>query len=167
MIYLSLDQALKTTGWAVFNNNNLVAFGTFNIPSAKPIEYRLNAMMKELCTLENTYNIEKIFFEDIQNQNNNETFKKLAYIQAAILIWCYSVNKPYAILSPSHWRKVLKDKYNISFGKNRQEQKAQAINFINDHYQLNVDSDTADAICLGIAGLIEENNNKNINTSAW
>jgi Holliday junction resolvasome RuvABC endonuclease subunit len=165
MRYLSLDQALKVSGWAIFDNTKLIAHGTFTIPSNKPIEQRLNMMMKNLCELENEYDFDMIFFEDIQNQNNNETFKKLAYTQAAILIWCYSVEKPYDILSPSHWRKIIKDKCGKSFGRARTEQKQNAIDFVKEHYNEDVDSDTADAICIGYAAISElKNNNKN---SAW
>ena len=160
---LALDQAMKTSGWAIFEDNDLIAHGTFTIPASKPTEQRLNMIMQNLCELENEYEFDEIFFEDIQNQNNNETFKKLAYTQAAILIWCFSVNKPFDILAPSHWRKIIKDKYGKSFGRARQEQKQNAIDFVQEKYKVEVDSDTADAICIGCAGLIEKNQNK----SAW
>jgi hypothetical protein len=36
--------------------------------------------------LEEKYNFQDIFFEDIQYQNNAETYKKLAFVQATIMI---------------------------------------------------------------------------------
>jgi Holliday junction resolvasome RuvABC endonuclease subunit len=163
MKYLSLDQSLNVTGWAMFEGAKLVNCGTFKVPASKPIDERLNLFMKNLCELENAYDFEKVYFEDIQNQNNNDTYKKLAYVQAAILIWCYSVNKPYDILSPSHWRKTIKDKYGVSFGRARAEQKQNAIDFVQEKYKITVDSDTADAICIGCAANIEDKKKK----SAW
>lgn len=43
-------------------------------------------IMKKLSELENEFEFENLFFEDIQSQQNKETYKKLAYVQAAILI---------------------------------------------------------------------------------
>ena len=86
MIYLALDQALQTTGWAIYQDDQLIEFGHFNIPAGKAIEQRLFAIMKHLSELENKFNVQYIFFEDIQSQQNKETYKKLAYVQAAIMI---------------------------------------------------------------------------------
>ena len=91
---------------------------------------------------------------------NVETYKKLAYVQAMILFWCEKHEKNLYCLSPSHWRKILKDKYGMSWGRKRAEQKQTAIDFIQEHYEKEVDSDTADAICIGCAANIEINKNK-------
>lgn len=88
---------------------------------------------------------------------NVETYKKLAYVQAMILFWCEKHEKNLYCLSPSHWRKILKDKYGMSWGRKRAEQKQTAIDFIQEHYKKEVDSDTADAICIGCAANIEIN----------
>lgn len=165
MIYCSLDQALQTTGWAIFNNDKLIDYGTFKTKASDPIELRLGQIWNELNKLEEQYNFEYIFFEDIQQQKGNvDTFKRLSYVQASIILWCYWIgNIKYTILSPSHWRKIIGDKYNIKFGRNRVEQKKAAQNFIQTLYDLSVKEDEADAIALGIAGIIEYNQNR----SAW
>ena len=41
MIYLSLDQSLNTTGYALFDDKTLIAYGKFNVPATKSIEQRL------------------------------------------------------------------------------------------------------------------------------
>ena len=41
MIYIALDQAMVTTGFAVFKDNNLIEHGKFTTPANKPIEQRL------------------------------------------------------------------------------------------------------------------------------
>lgn len=41
MRYLALDQALNTSGWAIFDNDNLEKFSTFSTKSSDPIEKRL------------------------------------------------------------------------------------------------------------------------------
>lgn len=161
MIYLALDQALHTTGWAVFKESNLKCFGNFTIPTNKPIEQRLGQhYWKKLNELYNEYNFDYLFIEDIQYQNNAETYKKLAYVQCCILLWSYFNEIKINILSPSHWRSVIKDNYSISFGRKREEQKNNAVNFVNKKYNISASSDEADAICIGCAGLIENNKNK-------
>ena len=156
MIYLSLDQAMRTTGWAIFEDDELKKYGSFTIPSHHSIEQRLNEFMRELNNLYREYEFDELFFEDIQNQNNNETYKKLAYVQATIIIWCYNNNIKFSILSPSHWRSVLKERCGISFGRKREEQKQKAIEFVQQFFARMVSSDEADAICLGYAGICEQ-----------
>lgn len=160
MIYLSLDQSLNTTGYALFDDKTLIAYGKFNIPAAKPIEQRLNLFIKEVMKLEEEYHFKDIFFEDIQYQNNAETYKKLAFVQAALIIWCYNTSHKFTILAPSHWRSILKNNYKINFGRSRQEQKQKARELVRQTYQMEVSEDEADAICLGIAALKEKDNNK-------
>ena len=156
MLYLALDQSLKTSGWAVFEDDILKDYGHFTIPAHKPIEFRLNSLMKELSNLENKYNFQDIFFEDIQSQQNKETYKKLAYVQAAIMIWCFSTNHKFYILSPSHWRSVIREKYNKTFGKTRIEQKAAAQEFVKERFNIQATQDESDAICIGVAGLLDK-----------
>lgn len=160
MIYLSLDQAMRTTGWAIFENKDLKQYGNFTIPGNIPIEQRLNQFIRELNNLYREYEFDELFFEDIQNQNNNETYKKLAYVQATIIIWCYNNNIKFHILSPSHWRSVLKERCGISFGRKREEQKQTAIRFVEQWFKRIVTTDEADAICLGCAGILESKNTK-------
>lgn len=160
MIYLSLDQSLNTTGYALFDDKTLIAYGKFNIPAAKPIEQRLNLFIKEIMKLEEEYHFKDIFFEDIQYQNNAETYKKLAFVQATLIIWCYNTSHKFTILAPSHWRSILKNNYKVNFGRSRQEQKQKAQELVQQTYQVKVSEDEADAICLGTAALKEKDNNK-------
>ena len=170
--YLALDQSLNITGYAYFTttpNIKLIGSGTFNIPKTKPIEERLAAFYKQLTELIKNENIGHIFFEDIQYQNNKDTYKKLAFVQATILLWCYWNEIDYTILSPSHWRKVISDNYGIKFGRARAEQKKSCFNFVTEKWHMSKDNtteDEADAIALGMAGLIES---RQINTakSVW
>lgn len=155
MIYLALDQALQTTGWAIFDNDKLISHGHFTIPANKPIEIRLRNFMRKLIELGQEFDFEYVFFEDIQSQQNKETYKKLAYVQAAIMIWSYFAELSFTILSPSHWRKVLKDKYKISFGKSRKEQKSAAQQLVRQQFDIEATEDECDAICIGLAGIEE------------
>lgn len=161
MRLLALDQASRVTGVAIFDNDKLVKYGTFEIKSNQELGKRLTQFLENLDKLYAAYHFDAVAYEDIQLQMGNvETYKKLAYIQAMILFWCEKHEKNLYCLSPSHWRKILKDKYGMSWGRKRVEQKQTAIDFIQEHYEKEVDSDTADAICIGCAANIEINKNK-------
>lgn len=161
MRLLALDQASRVTGVAIFDDDKLVKYGTFEIKSNQELGKRLTQFLENLDKLYAAYHFDVIVYEDIQLQMGNvETYKKLAYVQAMILFWCEKHEKNLYCLSPSHWRKILKDKYGMSWGRKRAEQKQTAINFIQEHYQKEVDSDTADAICIGCAANIEINKTK-------
>jgi Holliday junction resolvasome RuvABC endonuclease subunit len=161
MRLLALDQASRVTGVAIFDDDELVKYGTFEIKSNQELGKRLTQFLENLDKLYAAYHFDAIAYEDIQLQMGNvETYKRLAYIQAMILFWCEKHEKNLYCLSPSHWRKILKDKYGMSWGRKRAEQKQTAIDFIQEHYKKEVDSDTADAICIGYAANIEINKNK-------
>ena len=158
MRLLALDQASRVTGVAIFDDDKLVKYGTFEIKSNQELGKRLTQFLENLDKLYAAYHFDAVAYEDIQLQMGNvETYKKLSYIQAMILFWCEKHEKNLYCLSPSHWRKVLKDKYGMSWGRKRAEQKQTAIDFIQEHYEKEVDSDTADAICIGCAANIEIN----------
>lgn len=161
MRLLALDQASRVTGVAIFDDDKLVKYGTFEIKSNQELGKRLTQFLENLDKLYAAYHFDAVAYEDIQLQMGNvETYRRLAYIQAMILFWCEKHEKNLYCLSPSHWRKILKDKYGMLWGRKRAEQKQTAIDFIQEHYKKEVDSDTADAICIGCAANIEINKNE-------
>ena len=86
MRILALDQALGTSGYCIFNGKNLEVVGTFKTSSTKPIEERLCEIMRNLDELLNQYDFYHLVLEDTQKQINIETFRKLCYVQAAVMI---------------------------------------------------------------------------------
>ncbi len=160
MNYLALDQALQTTGYAIFEDNKLIKWGTFSTTASDPIEERLFAIQYQITLLNWDYKIDYIFFEDTQKQVNLDTYKRLCYVQSAIMLFCQQQKIKYSVLSPSHWRKVLKDKYKINWGRKREEQKQAALEWVRQEYDGNFTTDSADAICIGRAGILEYNKNK-------
>lgn len=160
---MALDQASRTTGWAIYDNKQLIANGHFSIPVNKTIQQRLVSFVTNLYDLITKYHVEKIYYEGIQYQNNIETYKKLAYIQAMIIYNTATNNIPIVELSPSHWRSVIKEKHGIKFGRSRAEQKQKAQEFVNDFFNIKTTEDEADAICLGYAGILEDEKKE----SAW
>ena len=160
MMLLALDQASRVTGWALFKDDKLKAEGKFSLSPSLSIGDRLAEFYNNLSKLFGNHNFNELAFEDIQLQAGNvKTYKMLAMIQAMAILWCTHHNIKYHILSPSHWRKTLKEQCGVAWGRKRNEQKQSAIDFIKQKYNLDVGSDEADAICLGTAHILESKQN--------
>ena len=93
---------------------------------------------------------DKIIFEDIQLQKFSEqsegvlTYKKLAQLQGVLINYCYEQNLPFDVVPPSTWRAHSEIK-----GKNRTDRKKNAQIKVKRLYDINVSTDTADAILIG------------------
>lgn len=148
MRVLSLDQASRTSGYAIFDNNELYASGTFSTKH-QDLGNRLYDIKTKIRDLINVFKIDYVVFEDIQLQqnkgNNVETFKILAEVIGVISELLYELNIPYQAVLSSVWRSKLGIK-----GRTREIQKQAAKNyvFLNTHKE--VESDEADAICIGL-----------------
>lgn len=153
---LSLDQSLNTTGFAYFENGKIKDCGLFKINNKMPMPQRLGTFYKELSKMSARYDFDTIAFEGIQNQNNNSTFQKLAYVQAAVMLWVYFNDVNIKEYLPSHWRKILSDKYHFRFGRKRAEQKRNAQKLVDDKMHIQVEEDVADAICIGWAAIADQ-----------
>lgn len=158
--YLALDQSLRTSGYAIFEDDKLDSWGIFTTNPKHDVGKRLRTIIENIEEIIQEEKIEYLFFEDIQNQANNQTYKSLAHVQGAIYLLCAAKGIQYTVLSPSHWRSILKEKCGIKFGRKRTEQKEIAINFVRQRYNKEVSSDEADAICLGLAGILENGKNE-------
>lgn len=168
MALVAFDQAFKTTGVAIFNdNNNLVSVETITTNSSAPDEERINQIRENvkriLETTQETYTYDRkvpaVVIEDIQAQKGNiSTYKKLAYAQAAIMSTAAEMHTNIYIIPPSSWRSIITKNYNVNFGRDRKTQKAAAQKFVKQYLQDNnlepahkITSDIADAICIGLA----------------
>lgn len=155
MKILALDNALGTTGYAVFDNGDLKDFGTFETKKIDPVELRLGTIWKNLASLHDVLGFDKVYFEDCYKQPNLQTYHKLSMVKATILLFCYFNELKCECSTPSHWRKVIKDRTGFDFGKKREEQKESAVKFVQKQYGKECGSDEADAICIGYAALAQ------------
>jgi Holliday junction resolvasome RuvABC endonuclease subunit len=153
MRVLSLDQALRVSGYAVFEDCpegwKLVESGTFEVGSTGDMGKRLVGFSDNLDELYRKHRFTHLVFEDIQLQNGNvTTYKSLAYVQAVAIIWCFNRSMPYTLYAPSHWRKLLGGVW----GRKREDQKKKAVEVVKERVGFDTkSSDEADAICIGLA----------------
>ena len=85
---------------------------------------------------------------DVKWSKNQNTFKALFYLQAAIVLMFDHYNQEVEFIGASSWRKQCGIKQG---GATRDILKARDIQFVKDNYNISVNDDVADAICIGHA----------------
>lgn len=143
---LALDQASRTSGFAVFQQNQLIASGTFTYDD-DDFALRLVKIRNKVISLIEEYNINQILLEDIQLQgqtNNVETYRKLAEVRGVLSELACEKHIPYEIIHSQTWKSDLAIK-----GRDRATQKRNAQAYVELTYNKKVSQDESDAICIG------------------
>lgn len=157
MRLLALDQASRTTGFAVFEDDQLVKSGTFTLRS-DDVGERLVDYRKHIEKLIIDNDIEEVAFEDIQMQgqiNNVQTFKVLAEIFGVTQEFLVENGHSYHIVSSNTWKSKLQIK-----GRTRVEQKRNAQIYVLENFDKKVSQDESDAICIGASIVLDNKKNK-------
>ena len=165
MSLLALDQASRTSGYAIFDDDDkLVTFGTFTYDD-EDIGIRLNKIRKKVQSLIETYAITQVVFEDIQLQgnvtNNVQTFKILAEVFGVIYELVTDLELEHEAVLSSTWKSTLGIK-----GRTRPEQKKNAQTWVINTYGVKPSQDASDAICIG-AHMIKHGGETFTDTFDW
>lgn len=161
MRILALDQATRTSGWALFEDSQLIDFGKFTFDDADILK-RIHKVCAQILILIITHKPDKVIFEDIAMQgqiNNVQTFKALAQLQGAIVEICYQQKMPFEIWSPNQWRAECH--FLKGNDKDRTAQKKIAQQWVLNQFGKKCTQDEADAICIGYAADHSANNELN------
>lgn len=161
---LALDQATHITGYALFDNEKLVTYGTFKTTTTDEIA-RDKQIAEWLVSAIHNWKPDYIGLEGIQLQQNLyggetvgvTTFETLARLQGILMLTCYQNKIEYKICPSTIWRKFCGVK-----GKHRTDKKRSAQNIIKKEYDVTVSNDEADAILIGKYVANFYDNNKNI-----
>ena len=102
---LALDQATHSTGYAVYNNRNLIDYGVFIAKGDNEIE-RCAQVKQWMISLIETYEIDFVGIEQIQLdvQKSAPTFEALAHLQGILMLTCYEEKIPCKAAHVSTWR---------------------------------------------------------------
>ena len=151
MRLLALDQASKTSGYAIFEDNKLITHGHFTFEDAI-LGQRLLKIRQKVDSLIAEYNINFVVFEDIQLQsnvgNNVSTYKALAEVIGVISELLEEKDMKYECLLASQWKSILGIK-----GKTRPEQKRNSQEYVLNNCRVKATQDEADSINIGLAFL--------------
>lgn len=145
---LSFDQSTSCTGYAVFEDENLIDYGKIKIQSSYDYIYKLKTMLSEIESLINQYKPNKIIFENIQNQasKNIDTFKKLSGLFYGVMLLCEKYNIDYQTYYSSEWRKA----HHFPGKLKRKELKEKSKALIKELYNIDVVDDISDSVLLGL-----------------
>ena len=157
MRVLAIDASSKSTGIAIFQDTKLIHYEC--ISSSKPDVYeRIQIMKDRILHLYEIYRPTNIVMQDVLPEDvkhNQQVFKVLIYLQAAIVLslnWQYNV-KNIQLYTASHWRSLCGIR--TGRGIKRETLKKASIQLIKKEYQINVNDDISDAICLGRAYVLQ------------
>ncbi len=144
MRLLALDQASKTTGFSIWNDEEgLIEYGSVFI-SHQDVIKRFYEMKKRIEELIKEYKIDCAVLENVQRQQNVQTLIMLARLLGILELTLYEHNIDFSVVNATTW----KSKVGIK-GRNRNEQKRNAINHVKEKYEIDVNEDVAEAICIG------------------
>ena len=146
-VLLALDQASKTTGWAIYEDSQLKAWDKFTFED-EDFGRRLLKIRNKVIGLIQEYNVTEVAIEDIQMQNsignNVVTYRALAEVRGVLEELFTELNIPYQIVFSGTWKSALGIK-----GARSAEQKRAAQAYVLETHNIKAIQDTCDAICIG------------------
>jgi len=157
---LGMDQATHNTGFSVFDGNSLVDYGINTVEKNEDSTERINLMKKFLKKLIDKHAPDIVVLENTQLQYifNPKTksstviapddFRLLSKLLGVMEDYCFENEICFVTIFSTEWKSKCKIK-----GRKREEQKLNAIAFIEKQFGIEVSSDIADAICIGWWGV--------------
>ena len=136
---------------ALIKDNELIEYGCINAGSAN-LFHRIDKMIVDLEQIISRYSIDHVYLEDIYPEdvhNNIQVYKALCYLQGFILHLLDHYKIEHTFFLPSEWR--AKCGIRTGRGVKRETLKARDIEFVKNQFDLTVNDDIADAICIGFA----------------
>lgn len=163
---LALDQASHTTGFAIFDNGQLVHYGKFH--TDQPDEIARCARMKEwLVSMIANWKPDYIGFEGIQFQEEGggqhmgiTVFQTLARLQGILMETAYESKVAFEVCPTNTWRHFCGVK-----GRTRSDKKRSMQLLVKQWYGVDVSDDESDAI--GIGHYLTSIINKNTQVESW
>lgn len=154
MRILAFDQSTQKTGWAVFDDGQLVESGVCDLHKEKDVNVRLRALWQYAVDLVQCWEPNLVVAENVSLQNPNvKTIVELARVQGLLQAAAYSlpVVEPITYYMPAAWRKAV----GIQTGRGikRADLKKAAIAMVSEQYHKQVSDDEADAILIGQAAV--------------
>ena len=148
---LALDAATNVTGYSIYDNGALVAFGTYKADDKKEVTARINEMKHWVEKMIDTISPDFIGIEHVQLQGYNgnnfqvELYRKLANLQGVLLDLCFEKDIYCDLVYATQWRKYC----GVGEGTGRENKKKQAQDKVKLWYGQDCTQDEADAICIG------------------
>lgn len=146
MKVIAFDQA-SLTAYSLIDSDNeeLLDYGYKDFNKIKDYDERVLNIKKWINEIIQKTKPEAFALEDVQQQVNANTFKKLSELLGVLKNNFCENEYLYLIIAPTQWKSHLKIK-----GRKRQEQKENTVKFIKQKYGIDVSEDIADSIGIGL-----------------
>ena len=159
MTLLSLDISTKSTGWAIYKDNQLIDAGCA-ASASKNVYERITYITKEIENIAEKYHPQEVVAEEPEPAfvgNNLNTYRKLTFIHGTISIMLDRYNLDMKLVTSSHWRKKVGIKTGAGVKREflKQADMEKAKELANGIVEITND-DIADAVLIGYSHLIEE-----------
>lgn len=166
---IALDASTSCTGYAVFEDAQLVAYGKIK-PNGNDWRDRIMDETLEIAALIREYHPSVIIVEDLPLKPGANTLQKLGAVHGMILSLCAGFRiKPMFVL-PTNWRHELGMFDGTRAGMKRDAMKEKAVHMANEQFGLNLqwisptssknDDDVAEAILIGWSYVIKSQNHE-------
>ena len=163
---LALDQASHTTGFAIFDNDKLVRYGSYNTTLNDEVA-RYSIIKSWVKSMVREWRPDYVAIEGIQFQEEGggakmgvTVFQTLARLQGVIMTAVYDQGIPFEVCPTNTWRHACGVR-----GKTRADRKRSMQMIVREKYGVSVSDDESDAIGIGL--YITQYINKNTSTSNW
>lgn len=142
---LALDQATKVSGWAIFSNEKLIKYGTFETQLENEIQRDIQIKNWLINVIKN-WGIDFVALEGVQYEERFgvTTFATLARLQGILMSLLEEMEVQYTICHTATWRNFCQVK-----GKTRTDKKKSMQLKVKEWYDITVNNDCADAIGIG------------------
>lgn len=139
---IAIDNATENVGVSIYDNKKLTYYHLYHIEG--DTISRISKNRKMILQFITEWKPDFVVLEDIQYQNNIQTYKVLAMLLGNALVLLKDNNIKYETVYSKVWRSHF-----LITGKTRIEQKKQAIKQVKDMYNIDVNDDIAEAVLLG------------------
>lgn len=148
---LSIDASTKATGIAVFDQSHLIHYQCINADDRDKLA-RIKIMINNIQKIIQQYNPTDVIVQDILPEDvkhNQAVFKALIYLQAGIALLLHKYGLTMNLCTASHWRSQV----GIQTGRGikRDQLKLASKKLVKAIYNIEVNDDISDAICIGIS----------------
>lgn len=147
MKILGLDTSTTSTGYAVLDDNKLISYGTIKTPKKADLLDKIIYIEEHIKQIIKVKEVEFIVIEDLAVTRSASTTKALTGLLYHLLVEFRKRDMLVVQVRPTQWRSICGIK-----GKGRNELKANAIQYVKNIYDLDVNDDEADAICIAKFG---------------
>jgi Holliday junction resolvasome RuvABC endonuclease subunit len=146
---IAIDSSTNKSGVAIFEDGIYIKNHLLDFSNDKSMETRFCSMAKSLINTLSHYKPDIVYVEETVVVRNAQVQRFLTRLQGVIYGWCIMNDCEFNTIRPTEFRKQLDFKQ----GKNvkRDELKQQAMDYVKLNYNLEVNDDVADAICVGCA----------------